>query len=42
MTFQLREEAGERQVQGARTALTHVLGGPGAVSCVHILQRDFE
>lgn len=42
MTFQLREESGERQVKGARTALTHVLGGPGSVSCVHILQRDFE
>ncbi len=41
MTFQLREEAGERQVTGARTALTHVLGGPGAVCAVHILQRDF-
>ncbi len=41
MTFQLREEAGERQVANARTALTHVLGGPGAVCAVHILQRDF-
>ncbi|MBE7413185.1 MAG: thiolase domain-containing protein [Leptospiraceae bacterium] len=41
MTFQLREESGERQVNGARTALTHVLGGPGAVCAVHILQRDF-
>jgi acetyl-CoA C-acetyltransferase len=42
MTFQLREESGERQVTNARTALTHVLGGPGAVSCIHILQKDFE
>ena len=39
MTFQLREEAEDRQVQNARTALTHVLGGPGAVSIVHLLQR---
>lgn len=42
MTFQLREEAGERQVKNARTALTHVLGGPGAVSAIHILQKDFN
>lgn len=42
MTFQLRETAGERQVRNARTALTHVLGGPGAVCVVSILQRDFE
>ena len=41
MTFQLRE-ADERQVKNARTALTHVLGGPGAVCAVHILQKDFE
>ncbi|MDX1959552.1 MAG: thiolase domain-containing protein [Leptospiraceae bacterium] len=41
MTFQLREEAGDRQVHNARTALTHVLGGPGAVSIVHILERGY-
>ncbi|EQA45578.1 thiolase, C-terminal domain protein [Leptospira broomii serovar Hurstbridge str. 5399] len=39
MTFQLRNQAEKRQVTNARTALTHVLGGPGAVSIVHILQR---
>lgn len=39
MTFQLRNQAEKRQVANARTALTHVLGGPGAVSIVHILQR---
>ncbi|RME92287.1 MAG: acetyl-CoA acetyltransferase, partial [Candidatus Hydrogenedentota bacterium] len=39
MTFQLRDEAEDRQVKGAEFALTHVLGGPGAVSTVHILQR---
>lgn len=42
MTFQLREEAGERQVKNAKRALTHVLGGPGAVCCVHILERGYE
>lgn len=41
MTFQLREEADARQVKNARTAMTHVLGGPGAVSIVHILQRGY-
>lgn len=41
MTFQLREEAEARQVKNARTAMTHVLGGPGAVSIVHILQRGY-
>ncbi len=40
MTYQLRDEADKRQVQGAKHALTHVLGGPGAVSTVHILGRD--
>jgi acetyl-CoA C-acetyltransferase len=42
MTFQLREESGDRQVKNARTALTHVLGGPGAVAAIHILQKDFS
>lgn len=42
MTFQLREEADQRQVKNARTALTHVLGGPSATSVVHILQRGYE
>lgn len=42
MTFQLREQADKRQVKNARTALTHVLGGPGAVCTIHILQKDFE
>lgn len=40
MTFQLREQSGDRQVKNARTALTHVLGGPGAVAAIHILQRE--
>jgi len=35
---QLRGEAGARQVEGARTGLTHVVG-LGASCAVHILQR---
>lgn len=42
MTFQLRNESDKRQVKDARTAMTHVLGGPGALSVVHILRREFE
>lgn len=41
MTFQLREESDKRQVKNARTALTHVLGGPGALSVIHILRKEF-
>ncbi len=37
---QLREQAGPRQVRGARTGLAHNLGGPGAVGCVVILRRE--
>lgn len=40
MTGQLRDEADKRQVKDAKFALTHVLGGPGAVSTVHILGRE--
>ncbi len=40
MTFQLRDESDKRQVKDAKHALTHVLGGPGAVSTVHILGRE--
>lgn len=39
---QLRGEAGERQVDGARTGLTHCVGGfldgDAASSCIHLLQ----
>ena len=38
LTWQLRHDAGERQVAGARTALQHNGGLGGAVS-VAILQR---
>jgi acetyl-CoA C-acetyltransferase len=34
---QLRGQAGERQVRGAKLGLAHNLGGPGAVACVVIL-----
>jgi acetyl-CoA C-acetyltransferase len=36
---QLMGKAGERQVQGARTALTHNVGGSGATCAVHVFQR---
>jgi acetyl-CoA C-acetyltransferase len=39
LTWQLRGEAGQRQVQGARTALQHN-GGLGSAGFVHILQRS--
>lgn len=38
-TFQLRGEAGERQVDGVETALTHNVGGSGATCVVTILGR---
>lgn len=37
---QLRNEAGERQVMGAKTGLTHNVGGSGAVSAIHILTNS--
>ncbi len=37
---QLRGEAGERQVQGARIGLAQNMGGSGASSAVHIFQGD--
>jgi len=36
---QLRNEAGKRQVVGARRGLTHTLGGTGATAVVHIFER---
>ncbi len=38
-TFQLRGEAGERQIDGAELALTHNVGGSGATCVVTILGR---
>lgn len=37
--LQLRGEAGDRQVTGARIGLCHMVGA-GSVCCVHILKRD--
>lgn len=39
ITQQLRGEAGNRQVKGARIGLTHNVGGSGAVAVIHILQN---
>jgi acetyl-CoA C-acetyltransferase len=36
---QLRDEAGDRQVKGARTGLAQNMGGSGASSVVHIFGR---
>jgi acetyl-CoA C-acetyltransferase len=36
---QLRGEAGERQVEGARVGLTQNMGGSGASSVVHVFGR---
>lgn len=35
--FQLRNEAGKRQISGAEIGLQHNLGGPLAIGCVNIL-----
>lgn len=37
--WQVRGEAGDRQVEGARTGLTHNVGGNGQVCCVNIARR---
>lgn len=37
---QLREEAGPRQVKGARVGLTQNMGGSGGSSVVHIFERS--
>jgi acetyl-CoA C-acetyltransferase len=37
--WQVRGEAGARQVDGARTGLTHNVGGNGQVCCVNIARR---
>ena len=38
-TLQLRGQAGDMQVEGARTAMTQNIGGSGATIVTHILQR---
>jgi len=37
--WQLRGEAGERQVEGAEIGLTHNVGGNGQVCCVNVARR---
>jgi acetyl-CoA C-acetyltransferase len=39
IAWQLRGEAGERQVKGAEVGLTHNIGGSGATCVVHVLRR---
>ncbi len=39
VTKQLRGQAGPRQVHGATTALTHVIGGPGSLAVVHLFGK---
>ena len=38
-TLQLRQAAGDAQIEGARTAMTQNIGGSGATVVTHILQR---
>jgi acetyl-CoA C-acetyltransferase len=38
--LQLTEQAGKRQVKGAKIGLTHNVGGSGATAAVHIYRRD--
>jgi acetyl-CoA C-acetyltransferase len=39
LVLQLRDEAGKRQVDGAKVGLAHNVGGSGATAVVHILSR---
>ncbi len=39
VVWQLRGEAGDRQVNGANIGLTHNVGGSGATSVVHVYKR---
>ena len=39
ITWQLRGDAGERQVNGAEIGMTHNVGGSGATAVVHIMKR---
>ena len=38
--WQLRGEAGKRQVDGAEIGMTHNIGGTGGTAAVHIFGRD--
>lgn len=39
VTWQLRNEAGERQVKDAQIGMTHNVGGSGATAVVHLMKR---
>lgn len=39
ITWQLRGQAGDRQVRNATIGLTHSVGGTGATAAVHVLER---
>lgn len=39
VVWQLRGEAADRQVKGARIGLTHNIGGTGATAVVHVLEK---
>ncbi|MDO5850199.1 MAG: thiolase domain-containing protein [Methanobacteriaceae archaeon] len=40
IVWQLRGEAGKRQVEGAEIGMTHNIGGTGGTAAVHIFGRD--
>jgi acetyl-CoA C-acetyltransferase len=40
VVWQLRGEAGSRQVKDAKVGMTHNVGGSGATAVVHIMRRD--
>ena len=39
IVWQLRGDAGDRQVKGAEIGMTHNVGGSGATAVVHIYKR---
>lgn len=39
VTWQLRNEAGERQVKDAQVGMTHNVGGSGATAVVHLMKK---
>jgi acetyl-CoA C-acetyltransferase len=39
LVWQLRGEAGKRQVEGAEVGMAHNIGGTGGTAAVHILSR---
>lgn len=42
IVWQLRGEAGKRQVDGAEIGMTHNVGGTGGTCAVHIFGRDLN